>query len=158
MSLLDIYYFIDNNSTIDNSIDNTLLHNAIKWYLDKKLTEFTINKFEHIPLILPNEDTLVKSFIYMKMLFDKLKLKTTNTTWFLYISSGNIKGFDKETSLILLNKVPSEAVYQYNLSKTIYKICVNDDKNKRDKKISQFVQVLHETIHSKKTIRAPNLN
>jgi len=163
MSLLQVYYNID---TQENCTD---LHRALKFYLTKHFSNYTTINTQQINQH-TNQDTnqetdqhtnetqatdvITKGFTYMKNLFRKLKLKHSHETWFIYITHGDIRGFDKTATLVLINKEPGNNKYIYYLDTQNPIISSSDPITVQREKVEKFLNILHTTFQKNKSIRA----
>jgi hypothetical protein len=156
---LEIYYVLDLN-TYENkrmlksrescdtdivehmNLTDQLLKKYIDVYFKTKLPNKNVVNITQISDIEEDKDVIRRGISTFLKMFETLKLKTKNETWFVYISIGNIKKMFEDVLVVLINKEPSDY-------KCLY--CVNTDSvniyntNNKTEKLNQL-KILTETI------------
>lgn len=156
---LEIYYVLDINSyenkkilklqesgdkyTIEN-INST--HKLLKKYIDvyfkTKLQNKNVVNITEITDIEEDKDVIRRGISTFLKMFENLKLKTKNETWFVYISTGNIKKMFEDVLVVLINKEP----YHHNCFYCVNTNSVNIyNANNKTEKLNQL-KILTETI------------
>ena len=116
-SLLDVYYYIDVTDNVE------FIESSLRLQLTRNCKNYNVDKFVNCnkSTVLPNDkngDDIIKSgLLTFNKMFETLKLKSTNETWFFYISSGNIKNIYRDVFVVLLNKNPREQKCFYVINK-----------------------------------------
>jgi hypothetical protein len=162
-NLLDIYYIID----YPEEIDTELMEKYFKVYLNVNLSKskLSINIFQKIeayPKELCYTEDVIKNGLYsFNKMFNDLKLKSKNETWFFYLSNGDIDNQlkYKNIDVILLNKDLSKKECLYNINKiniNILKSFLKDDKLNKLTKI--FKNNLDTLLSSKELLKYDKLN
>jgi hypothetical protein len=110
-ALLDVYYYIDIKGDVE-FIERSLYalnsrNYRINKFVNSRLGEVEIDK----------HDIIKNGLLTFNKMFENLKLKNTNETWFFYISNGNIKDVYSNVFIILLNKNPREQRCFYVINK-----------------------------------------
>lgn len=152
---LDVYYCIDLDKS-EQDIDN--ISKCLETYIIVTLKGYKLDKFKRMDYINKDKSDIVKSglCIFNKM-YNDLKLKNSNETWFLYISNGNIKDEYKNIFLLLLNKNPSEKCSNYIINKNEIHIKKNDTVTNKLIGLKFFKKTIHELFNTNRTINYTNL-
>lgn len=143
---LHVYYTIDLSSVQDT----TLLERCLQVYINVHAREHTLLTYTPIERAHeqtePGEpDTIDCGIGQFNSMFDKLKLKTTDDTWFIYVSQGRVTT-SQNMFVVLLN---SEPRYQ----KCFYVITCDLISKKIDKNTLQlFNKTLTRLFTQKRTI------
>lgn len=148
---LDVYYISDTND-----ID---LERSLRLQLSLNCKNYSINKLVNCETLLSNylydhkeeEDIIKNGLLTFNKMFENLKLKSTNETWFFYVSSGNVKDIYRDVFVVLLNKNPREQKCFYVINKN--NIC----KNKESHNIKIVNSTICEVLYCEKTITYANL-
>lgn len=156
---LDIYYRIDLNNQ-----DIKALEKCLRVYLDVHQNEnYTIDKFINCDFIEEScqqsegNDVIKRGLITFNKMTKELKLKTTNETWFIYISSGNINKIYENVFVILLNKTPMVKSCYYIINKSKIDVKEQDDKIYKLENLKLFNKSLQELFVTDKVITYTNL-
>lgn len=153
---LEIYYFLNNIYDASDDIEKCL-----KLNLDIKLTDYEIIKFNKFinDKIYDTSDTIKNGLLLFNDMYRKLKLKSSNETWFVYISNGDIKEIYKNISVILINKTPIKKECVYIINKRNLNISINMIKNEKLSILKEFSKTLQELLFSNKikSIKYDNL-
>jgi hypothetical protein len=158
---LDIYYYID--VKLDQDIN--IIERCLRINLNvNNNNEYEIDKFVNCSNVIKNdteknnEDVIKRGLMTFNNMVSSLKLKSTNDTWLLYISNGNINKLYEDVFVILLNKEPMFKKSYYIISKN--SIDINKQSNKRDKmeNLKLFNRNLQELLRSEKQITYTNLD
>jgi hypothetical protein len=160
---LDVYYYID----LENQ-DIKALEKCLRVYLDVHQNEnYTIDKFINCDFIediktescqqSEGNDVIKRGLITFNKMTKELKLKTTNETWFIYISSGNINKIYENVFVILLNKTPMVKSCYYIINKSKIDVKERDDKIYKLENLKLFNKSLQELFVTDKVITYTNL-
>ena len=159
---LEIYYYLDLDSNQDvlnierclrvfitTQQSNYKLTRLDKFVLDKEKSEF----YENTEYDINKCDIVKRGLIILSRMFNELKLKTKNETWFLFIGNGDISMSHKDVSLVLLNKNPYYKECCYIVNKK--QLNVIDTMNKEEKfiNIKNFTKSLYKIFSDNKTIK-----
>lgn len=152
---LEIYYCIDLDKS-DQDINN--ISKCLETYILVILKEYKLTVFKRLDYISKDKTDVVKSglFTFNKM-YNDLKLKTSNDTWFIYISNGDIKDDYKNIFLLLLNKNPSEKCSYYIINKNVINIKKDDTTSNKLTALKFFKKTIHELFHTDRSIKYTNL-
>lgn len=161
---LDIYYCVDLNNQ-----DIKALEKCLRVYLDVHQNEnYTIDKFINCDFIendiktesyqkSEGDDVIKSGLLKFNKMTKELKLKTTNETWFIYISSGNINKIYENVFVILLNKTPMVKSSYYIINKSKIDVKEQDDKIYKLENLKLFNKSLQELFVTDKVITYTNL-
>jgi hypothetical protein len=152
--LLDVYYYIDIDGDvefIEHSLKFNIGHsiNKLVNYKKKGLKD-DITKHDLI-----KDDIIKNGLLTFNEMFKNLKLKSTNETWFFYISSGNVKDIYSNVFIVLLNRNPREQKCCYIINKDNIEQTINANTLSNTKVASVTIR---EVLKSEKTITYTNLN
>lgn len=159
-NLLDIYYIID----YPEEIDTEMMQKYFKIYLN---VHFNINMFQKIeaypyPHAEENNDIdVIKNGLYsFNKMFNELKLKSKNTTWFFYLTNGDIDNQIKYKNIdvILLNKNISEKECFYNINKININILKTFSIEDKFNKLKIFKNNLNILFSSKDLLKYDKIN
>ena len=148
--LLDVYYYID----IDGDVE--FIEHSLK--LQLKIFGRSINKLVNYKKKghdLIKDDIIKNGLLTFNEMFKNLKLKSTNETWFFYISSGNVKDIYSNVFIVLLNRNPKEQKCCYIINKENIEQTINANTLSNTKVASVTIR---EVLKSEKTITYTNLN
>ena len=150
---LDVYYCIDLS---DQDIDN--ISKCLETYIVVFFKDYKLNIFKRLDYISKNKSDVVKSGLctFNKM-YNDLKLKTSNETWFVYISNGDIKDDYKNIFLLLLNKNPSDKCSYYIINKNEINIKKHDASADKLTALKFLKKTIHELFHTNRSIKYTNL-
>lgn len=151
--LLDVYYYIDVNGDVE------FIERSLKLQLTLKCNNYSINKLVNYKEVkdngVKNEDDIIKGgLLTFNKMFKNLKLKSTNETWFFYISTGNIKEIYSDVFIILLNRNPKEQKCVYIINKDNIEQTINANTLSNTKVVSATIC---KVLKSEKTITYTNL-
>lgn len=169
--LLDVYYCIDTTNLVrqdtitdvgDESIE--FIERGLKLQLTLNCKNYSINKLVNYNKEIKDgtikddtvkddtvkDDTIKSGLLTFNRMCENLKLKSTNETWFFYISSGNVKDIYRDVFVVLLNKNPREQKCFYVINKN------NTSESKELFNISN--STICEVLVGEKTITYTNLN
>jgi len=150
---LDVYYCI---ALLDQDIDN--ISKCLEIYNTVTLKDYKLDKFKRVDYISKNKSDVVKSGLctFNKM-YNDLKLKTSNETWFVYISNGDIKDDYKSIFLLLLNKNPSDKSSYYIINKNEINIKKHDTNTNKLTALKFLKKTIHELFNTNRSINYTNL-
>ena len=169
--LLDVYYCIDTTNlvrqdTITDAGDESVefIERGLKLQLTLNCKNYNINKLVNYNKEIKDDtvkddtvkddtvkdDTIKSGLLTFNKMCENLKLKSTNETWFFYISSGNVKDIYRDVFVVLLNKNPREQKCFYVINKN------NTSESKELFNISNCT--ICEVLVGEKTITYTNLN
>lgn len=153
--VLDIYYCIDLDKS-DQDIDNII--KCLKTYINVIYKEYRLNIFKSLEYVKTDENDVIKSGLYtFNKMFQDLKLKTPNDTWFIYLSNGDIKTEYKNVFVLLLNKNPKEKLSYYIVNKNKLDIKKVDINNNKLNVLKFLKKTIHELFNTDRTITYTNL-
>lgn len=152
---LEVYYCIDLDKS-EQDIHN--ISKCLETYILVIFKKYKLTVFKKLDYISKDKTDVVKSglFTFNKM-YNDLKLKTSNETWFIYISNGDIKDDYKNIFLLLLNKNPSEKCSYYIINKNVINIKKDDTTNNKLTALKFFKKTIHELFHTDRSIKYTNL-
>jgi len=150
-NFLNIYYIID----YPEEIDTELIEKYFKVYLNVNLSNKSIifQKIDAYPKELLD---VIKNGLYsFNKMFNDLKLKSKNETWFFYLSNGDIDNQlkYKNIDVILLNKDLSKKKCLYNINKINMNILKTFEKNDKLNKLKIFKNNLDTLLSSKQLLK-----
>jgi len=159
--LLDVYYCIDTTNlvrqdTITDAGDESVefIERGLKLQLTLNCKNYNINKLvnynKEIKDDTVKDDTIKSGLLTFNKMCQNLKLKSTNETWFFYISSGDVKDIYRDVFVVLLNKNPREQKCFYVINKN------NTSESKELFNISN--STICEVLVGEKTITYTHLN
>lgn len=153
--LLDIYYYID----LDSTQDIEYIRNCLGLHIRVNQKQFQICKFQEFCNIqMVNESDVVKrGLLVFNKMFKQLKLKGHNEIWFIYISKGNVKELYENVFVTLVNKNPCVKTCLYAINKNHITVGKADDKLVKLDNIKQINGTLSELFSSENTITYTNL-
>lgn len=150
---LDVYYYIELEGDVQ------FIERSLKMQLGLHEKNYNINRFinckqclnKHGEKISKSNDIIRSGLLTLNKMYDNLKLKSVNETWFFYICNGNIKDLYQNVFVVLLNKTPSEQSCFYIINKnSIY----NPDEITNVKIANSTIS---EVLAGEKTITYTNL-
>ena len=153
MNVLDVYYCID----VESNIDEEILAKCICVYIKSKLTNWKLNTFQKVSKysckLSKNQDDVVKHGLFQfRNMFKNMKLKSTNETWFIYVSNGKVENIPHEVGVILVNKVPSQNQCMYAISKSTFTPLKILEKPEKLEKVKIFSKAIEENFSKCKII------
>jgi len=169
--LLDVYYCIDTTNlvrqdTITDAGDESVefIERGLKLQLTLNCKNYNINKLVNYNKEIKDDtvkddtvkddtvkdDTIKSGLLTFNKMCQNLKLKSTNETWFFYISSGDVKDIYRDVFVVLLNKNPREQKCFYVINKN------NTSESKELFNISN--STICEVLVGEKTITYTHLN
>ena len=152
--LLDVYYYIDIDGDVE-FIEHSLKLQLTDGYSINKLVNY---KNKVLKDDITKDDVIKNGLLTFNEMFKNLKLKSSNETWFFYISSGNVKDIYSNVFVVLLNKNPKEQKCCYIINKDN----INRDKQMINANTLSNAKVasvtICEVLKSEKTITYTNLN
>jgi hypothetical protein len=89
-------------------------------------------------------------------MFETLKLKSSDTTWFIYISNGNlpIAPFElSQVGVMLVNKNPCYKECLYTIHRTPFGVFKKDTRETRLQELKTFTKTFKELFDSNKVIK-----
>jgi hypothetical protein len=149
--MLDVYVCLDVD---DTNIDTKIILQCLQVYITVHQQNYQLNVFEKIDVKTNESDDVIQRGMYcFNKLYEILKLKTRNNVWFIYISSGNVKMFDSDVTLLLLNKNPGIRQCFYTINKKPIKIYKTQDKNVKLSNLQVVKRSLEQLFTTTKTIK-----
>lgn len=154
--LLDVYYYIDIDGDVE-FIEHSLKLQLTDGYSINKLVNYKnkVLKDDITKDDIIKDDIIRNGLIKFNEMFKNLKLKSSNETWFFYISSGNVKDIYSNVFVVLLNKNPKEQKCCYIINKDNINKTINANTLSNAKVASVTIC---EVLKSEKTITYTNLN
>jgi len=155
---LDVYFVMQMTSEYDRES----LVKCLKIFLETQLhkeEKYTLHVLEDVCIEYTNNDCdiIERGLMTFIKMYEKLKLKSKNESWFFYISNGYIKNIQHNVSLILLNKQPSKHECFYNICKSPIDVQVNMEKNDKLQGFKTFTKGLTNILHTNQTIKYDNV-
>jgi hypothetical protein len=152
---LDVYYCIDLDQG-ESDLDN--ISKCLETYIIVTLKDYKLDKFKRVDYTSKDKSDVVKSGLctFNKM-YNDLKLKSSNETWFVYISNGDIKDDFKNIFLLLLNKKPTEKCSYYIINKNEINIKKNDTNTNKLTGLKFLKKTIHELFNTNRSIKYTNL-
>ncbi len=146
---LDVYCVFDFNTEIDYDF----VHKYLNTYLNINLRNvYNVNNVIIKQNSIDKGDILKRGVSNFRKLWDNLKLKNTNDTWFMYLSNGNIDGH-KNVFLMLLNKNPGKFECNYCINKQHLDIITNMDKHTKLNNMNVLSNTLNKILSSNKLLQ-----
>jgi len=154
--LLDVYYYIDIDGDVE-FIEHSLKLQLTDGHSINKLVNYKKKglKDDLIKDDIIKNDIIKNGLLTFNEMFKNLKLKSTNETWFFYISSGNVKDIYSNVFIVLLNRNPKEQKCCYIINKDNIEQTINANILSNTKVASVSIR---EVLKSEKTITYTNLN
>ena len=149
--LLDVYYYIDIDGDVE-FIEHSLKLQLTDGYSINKLVNYKNKGLKHD---ITKDDITKNGLLTFNEMFKNLKLKSTNETWFFYISTGNVKDIYSNVFIVLLNRNPREQKCCYIINKDNIEQTINANTLSNTKVASVTIR---EVLKSEKTITYTNLN
>ncbi|NDC95785.1 hypothetical protein EB118_19160 [bacterium] len=150
---LSVYYCID----LPDSHDTALIEKCLKTHIIVTQKDFQlINFVRYVKKSGKNEDVVKNGLYTLNKMYMDLKLKEQTSTWFFYISNGNIKNVYKNVCAILLNKDPCNKTCLYSIHKTPLVIDKQAEKNSKLSSIFDLNKSLYELFATTNTINYEN--
>lgn len=149
--LLDVYYYIDIDGDVE-FIEHSLKLQLTDGYSINKLVNY---KNKGLKDDITKDDIIKNGLLTFNEMFKNLKLKSTNETWFFYISTGNVKDIYSNVFIVLLNRNPREQKCCYIINKDNIEQTINANTLSNTKVASVTIR---EVLKSEKTITYTNLN
>lgn len=149
--LLDVYYCIDIDGDVE-FIEHSLKLQLTDGHSINKLVNYKKNGLKDD---ITKDDIIKNGLLIFNEMFKNLKLKSTNETWFFYISSGNVKDIYSNVFIVLLNRNPKEQKCCYIINKDNIEQTINANTLSNTKVASVTIR---EVLKSEKTITYTNLN
>lgn len=160
LEILDVYYYFDLSKEydIDYIAQYVKIYLEIYLHLHFKPFKYKINKFincisykginQH-----HNKVNVIKNgFHIFNQMYQNLKMKNTNETWFIYLSNGNIEDVYKNIFAILINPEPSINKCLYIINKTNIRILKSYSKEDKKHNSKMLKNTLDQLFSSKKYI------
>lgn len=156
---LDVYYCIE----LQKDQDIQTLEKYLRIYLEVHEKQFIIDKFINCNYVNDNvenkdNDVIKNGLMTFNNMMKKLKLKTTNEVWFIYISSGNVNNTYENVSVILLNKEPMSKRCNYIINKSKINVLQNHNKIEKLENLKLFNKSLQELLVTERLITYTNFN
>lgn len=154
--LLDVYYYIDIDGDVE-FIEHSLKLQLPDGHIINKLVNYKKRglKDDITKDDITKDDIIKNGLLTFNEMFKNLKLKSTNETWFFYISSGNVKDIYSNVFIVLLNRNPREQKCCYIINKDNIEQTINANTLSNTKVASVTIR---EVLKSEKTITYTNLN
>lgn len=156
--LLDVYYYIDFDDTI---CDVEFIEKCLRLNVTVNQNDFIVDKFINCSksIIVKNtdQDVIKRGLVIFNRMFRRLKLKSSNSIWFIYLSNGNIKEIHKDVFLVLVNQNPCLKTCSYVISKHELRISKNEDKTSKLSKIKNISNAIKHCFTTDKTITYTNM-
>jgi len=152
---LDLYYYIDlPKETNDLSVIEKYIRVYINVYLGG---EYTLNKFVNCNYLFKNNkirtgDVIKDGLCSFDEMKKSVKLKQTHTSWFVYLSNGDIRDRYKNVFVMLLNKNPSEKVTNYSINTQILDVNKKYTKYEKIQKLDLLSSCIQELYLTDKQI------
>lgn len=135
---IELYLYIDIDLN-DNQMD------LVKKCINLNLKTYYKN-YQIIKIILCNdliektstEDVIKNGLLTFHNMFKKLKLKSKEIAWFLYLSNGNIQDIYKDICVLLLNTQPNKKECFYSINKEPFLLKNNELDLPKEQKLLQF--------------------
>ena len=147
-SYLDVYFVMN----VGDNIDTKTLEKCIHVFLATKYGDFIINVFEKVDLqeARPTGDVIKQGLFSFTQMFNQLKLKNSNETWFIYIANGHIDKVQNKVGVILLNRKPYINECTYAINKQPFDINIDASKERKLGALKEFTNTLQGVFKSKK--------
>jgi hypothetical protein len=156
--LLDVYYYIDFD---DNTQDVGFIEKCIQLNTTVNQNDFIVEKFvncsKNIIVKTTETDTIKRGLIIFNKMFRRLKLKSSNSIWFIYLSNGNIKDIYTNVFVVLINQNPCLKTCSYVISKNELRIGKNEEKASKLSKIKNISNAIRHCFITDKTITYTNM-
>ena len=156
--LLDVYYYIDFDDTI---YDVDFIEKCLQLNITVNQTDFTVSKFincsKHIISKNKESDIIKTGLGIFNKMFKRLKLKSTNSIWFVYLSNGDIQELYKNVFVVLINQNPCIKTSSYVISKNELCISKNEERTSKLTKIKNISNAIRHCFTTDKTITYTNL-
>jgi len=159
---IEVYYVVD----LDTSVfDTYTITKCLHVFLQTTFRDHLFTRFQHVPLLPLTEtnDVIKRGLQQFSFMFDTLKLKSSDTTWFIYISNGHVPVGQcgqciGPVGVMLLNKNPSCKECLYTIHKTPFKVLKKDCREIRLHELKIFTKTFKELFSSNKTIKYNAVN
>jgi hypothetical protein len=155
---LDVYFVIQMTAEYDRES----LVKCLKVFLETHLQKqgvYKLNIFEDVSIEYTNNDCdiIERGLMTFIKMYERLKLKSKNESWFIYVSNGYIKTVQHNVSLVLLNKQPSKCECLYNINKSPINVQSSMLKQEKLQGLKTFTKGLTNILQSKQTIKYDNV-
>lgn len=158
---LHLYVCLDVDATIQ---DTDMILRCIRVFIAVNKPQFNIVSFKEIsidkftPLQETQNDIIQRGMTSLCNMFTKLKLKTKDNVWFIYVSTGRIKMIDSDVTIVLLNKNPGVKECYYTIHKNRLDVHKNKSKEEKLQNLQVIKRSLDELFSTTKTIRYNNVD
>jgi hypothetical protein len=150
---LDVYVVFD----LQDDVDKDVLEKCISVYINTKQREFQLEKLERVELkaYFREMDLLKNGMKNMSTLFDQLKLKGANETWFIYVSDGQMEESfgSQQLGLILICKGLGTRECIYSLTRQPFRILTTDVRDEKLEALKIFTKSLQRVFVSESKIK-----
>ena len=153
--MLEIYYVLD---IANETFDRDLIHKCINVFVNSKLNNYNLVHCQEIQQESTNftdKDIIKKGIMTLDEMVIKLKLKTTNNVWLVYISNGDIENIAKGVGLVLVCKDPQVRECMYSINKKTFMIYTNMTKQQKLDNLKVFTKSFEEACFTSKIIKYP---
>lgn len=150
---LHVYYTFDltNHTHTQDSSDISLFETCLKVFLSVHAKQYTLKTYCKIEQQTDrvNSDKVLRGIRQFRNMFCNLKLKTTDATWFVYITNGSVRNIRDDVFLVLLNQEPFDTRCLYAINEYIIDIPRQSDRVTKRHALQTFNRVLRDLFTGK---------
>lgn len=149
MKKLDVYvcFDFDDNQEID------VIESCLKVYLSIKFQTYKLDKFEIYKPMITDTDIIKKGTLVFSEMYQTLKLKSPNETWFIYMGNGSVQNIYNNVFVLLLNKTPNKKECYYTINKNNMIISAQMLRNDKLNTLKILTKSFDEIINTKKILK-----
>lgn len=149
MKKLDVYvcFDFDDNQEID------VIESCLKVYLSIKFQTHKLDKFEIYKPMITDTDIIKKGTLVFSEMYQTLKLKSPNETWFIYMGNGSVQNIYNNVFVLLLNKTPNKKECYYTINKNNMIISAQMLRNDKLNTLKILTKSFDEIINTKKILK-----
>jgi hypothetical protein len=139
---------------LDESVDKEIVMKCIKVYFAANHRNYKVMRLDEFTstLVCDGEDIIRSGLTCFNEMFEKLKLKNSYETWFLYVSTGSIRKIYDKVTLCLLNKSQRNEC-SYAINKNMLSINNNMSKENKLASLKILNATLNELFNKPRTIQ-----
>lgn len=150
---LSVYYCID----LPHTYDTELIERCLRTHITVTENGFDTIEFSRYFKTFGKNDDVIKNGLYtFNKMYNDLKLKKSNTVWFIYIGNGNIKNLHRNVYAILLNRDPSSRSCYYSIHKNPLYVLNESTKDNKMKVVKDLNKGLYRLFATKHMIAYDN--
>ena len=158
---IQVFYVVDLDTTV---FDTYTITKCLHVFLQTTFRNHLFTRFQHVPFLplsvandIHTDDVIKRGLLQFCFMYETLKLKSSGTTWFIYISNGNVvvngQSILENVGVLLLNQHPERKECIYTIHKTPFAVFKSDTREKRLEDLKTFSKTFRELFQSNKILK-----